>query len=150
MRQEKRKQVVAATRCTDPEVNIASAMHNTASPHFVWKPWPKTNRSRFPKQVSRKTNRRDPRKPAAIVPPWLVISTGLSICIPLMVRMERTRETTQDAPIARAMLPIWWIVICYYRLKQLVLLNQSVGCFQNWVVSWASLLSPLSLFYTST
>ena len=32
----------------------------------------------------------------------LATRLGFSICIPLIVRIERTRDTTQDAPTAKA------------------------------------------------
>ena len=37
----------------------------------TWKCSPKSNRSRFPMHVRRKTKRREPRNPAVIVPIWL-------------------------------------------------------------------------------
>lgn len=95
-------QVVAETRWTEAVADTAMAKQRTASGHLVWKPWPNIILSRLPKQVSKKTKRMLPRNPPTIVMGCEETSSGFIICIPLKVRMDRTKDTIHEAPTANA------------------------------------------------
>merc|ERR1719154_87393 len=104
MAMEKRRQVVADTLCTVPAADIAISMQKTTSPNLVWKLNPKTDFSRFPTAVRRKTKRRDPVNPARMVISWEEARTVLYTCIPLKSSKEMMEDTTNDPPSVRAIL----------------------------------------------
>jgi len=63
---------------------------------------PNTDFSRFPTAVRRKTNSKDPVKPAKMVISWEEARRVLYTCIPLNNSKEMMEETTNDPPSVRA------------------------------------------------